>query len=371
MSELHRRISSPRRQPIMPPGPGRRIDPGAMSERRWHPFRREWVITATHRQDRTFLPPAGHCPLCPTRDPSAPTEIARPDFDIVVFQNRFPSLELEPPEPAVGGLDMAPVAPSYGSCEVVVYSPRHVASMATIGLRRIRHLVAVWAHRTQALGALDGIDYVFIFENRGEAIGVTLHHPHDQIYAYPMLPPVLAAEANAAREHRAARDECLWCALVEAERTDGRRVVFQTRHWQAVVPFFARWPYEVQLSPLRHVGWLHELSRAEVEDLARCLKASVLKYDGLFGFPLPYIMALHQRPTDGGEHDAFHLHFETYPPHRTAHRLKYLAGSEAGAGVFINDTLPEVTAATLRAAGPGDPMELTDEEESVAQPVGT
>ncbi len=337
-----------------------------MSELRWNPLRREWVITATHRQDRTFLPPAGHCPLCPTR-PGAevPTEIERPDFDIAVFDNRFPSLSMAPPEPAVPGTEVTPVRPAFGRCEVIVYTPQHEASLSTVSLRRIRHLIGVWAHRTLELGATEGVDYVFVFENRGEAIGVTLEHPHGQIYAYPMIPPVLALEVEAARGARGGDGGCLWCALVAQDRADGRRVVLESEHWQVVVPFFARWPYELHIMPLRHIGWLHELDAAEVDDLARVLKVVLGKYDGLFGFPLPYIMAVHQRPTDGGDHEGYHLHIELYPPNRTEKKLKFLAGSEAGAGAFINDTLPEETAQRLREVGPRDTAELVDADELV------
>ncbi|CAN5767659.1 galactose-1-phosphate uridylyltransferase [soil metagenome] len=338
----------------------------ALSELRWNPLRREWVITATHRQDRTFLPPAGHCPLCPTRlGAEVPTEIERPDFDIVVFDNRFPSLSPEPPRPAVPGTDVTPVRPAFGRCEVVVYTPQHEASLSTVSLRRIRHLIGVWAHRTLELGATEGIDYVFVFENRGEAIGVTLEHPHGQIYAYPMLPPVLELEVESAREHHGRDGECLWCALMAQERADGRRVVLESERWQVVVPFFARWPYEIHVTPLRHLGWLHELDEAEVDDLARVLKVVLGKYDALFGFALPYIMAVHQRPTDGADHEGYHLHIEFYPPHRTEKKLKYLAGSEAGAGAFINDTLPEETAERLREVGPRDTAELVDVDELV------
>jgi UDPglucose--hexose-1-phosphate uridylyltransferase len=324
-----------------------------MSERRWNPQLREWVMTATHRQGRTFLPPKDFCPLCPTRPGGTPTEITRPAFDIAVFQNRFPSLSPEPPKPAIEGTALTPVAPSYGECEVVVYTPDHDATLATVDVRRIRHLVEVWAHRTLVLGARDGVDYVFVFENKGEAIGVTLHHPHGQIYAYPWIPPIVEREVAAAQAHDGA---CLWCDLLEQELHDGRRIVAATETWVAGVPFFAHWPYEVHITPRRHVGWLHELDDAEVDDLARVLKTILVKYDALFGFSLPYIMSIHQRPTDGGDHDGYHLHIELTPPNRTETKLKYLAGSETGAGAFINDTLAEETAARLRDLEPRDPL---------------
>ena len=322
-----------------------------MSERRWNPVLGEWTITATHRQDRTFLPPKEYCPLCPTRPGAAPTEIGRPTFDIVVFDNRFPSLRLDPAPPAIEGTALTPVEPSIGACEVVVYTPDHDATFGSLPLHKVRRLVDVWAHRTLLLGALEEIATVFVFENRGEAIGVTLNHPHGQIYAYPTVPPIIARELANAELHEDETGRCLWCDLVAQETADGRRIVAETDTWIAGVPFFARWPYEIHLTPRRHVGWLHELDAQEAEDLARLLLLVVRRYDALFGFTLPYILAIHQRPT-AGDADSYHLHVEFYPPNRTATKLKYLAGSEAGAGAFINDTLPEETAARLREAVP-------------------
>ena len=321
-----------------------------MSELRWNPFLREWLITATHRQDRTFLPPADFCPLCPSLPGRPPTEIDRADFQIAVFENRFPSLRLAPGEPAVSGTELAPVRPSFGACEVVVYTPKHDATLADANQPQLERLVAVWAHRTLELGALDGIDYVYVFENKGEAIGVTLNHPHGQIYAYPYVPPLIGREVAAADQHLADHGSCLWCQAQGEELADGRRIVAENDSWVAGVPFAARWPYEVHLGSRRHVGWLHELEAAERSDLARLLGSLLRGYDRLFGFSLPYIMAIHQRPTDGPGHEGYHLHIEFYPPNRTATKLKYLAGSEAGAGAFINDTLPEETAPVLRAA---------------------
>ena len=323
-----------------------------MSELRWNPLLSEWVITATERQDRTFLPPREQCPLCPTPPDGPPTEIERDTYEIVVFENRFPSLHRSPPEPAVTGTELTPVHPAAGVCEVVVYTPEHDATLAGLPRRQIEHLVGAWAHRTRELGARPEVEYVFAFENKGEAIGVTLHHPHGQIYAFPFLPPMLQRETAAAERHQLEHGSCLWCDLADQDRRDGRRIVIETATWQASVPFAARWPYEVHLTPRRHVGWLHELTRIEVSELAAMLKRLLGGYDRLFGFSLPYVMAIHQRPTDGSPHAGYHLHVEFYPPNRSETKLKYLAGSEAGAGAFINDTLPEATAARLRDALP-------------------
>ena len=321
-----------------------------MSELRWNAVLREWLITATLRQDRTFLPPADYCPLCPSVPGRPPTEIDRPNFEIAVFENRFPSLRLSPEGPSVEGSQLAPVRPSFGACEVVVYTPRHDATLADATTEHLERLIAVWAHRTVELGSLSGIEYVFVFENKGEAIGVTLSHPHGQIYAYPYLPPLIAREVDAAAQHVADHGSCLWCRAQREELADGRRIVAENGSWVAGVPFAARWPYEVHLVPRRHTGWLHELEAAERRELAKILRALLRGYDRLFGFSLPYIMAIHQRPTGDDPEAGYHLHIEFYPPNRTETKLKYLAGSEAGAGAFINDTLPEETAPRLRSA---------------------
>jgi len=180
-----------------------------MSELRWHPLLREWVATATHRQDRTFFPPPEFCPLCPTRPGGVPTEIPAEDFAIAVFENRFPSLSPRPPEPAVAGSDLSPVQAAAGACEVVVYTADHAATLAELPVARIELLIRVWIDRTRELGARPEIAYVFPFENKGEAIGVTLAHPHGQIYGYPFVPPVPARELAAMREHRARTGRCL------------------------------------------------------------------------------------------------------------------------------------------------------------------
>ncbi len=323
-----------------------------MSELRWHPFLEEWVITATHRQERTFLPPADYCPLCPTKPGGFPTEIPREDFDIVVFENKFPSLQKKPPAPAVEALSVAPVAPAQGICEVVVYSSEHAGSLAAMSLERIRNLIRVWQDRYQELGSRDFVKSILIFENKGEAVGVTLHHPHGQIYAFPYIPPKLEKELDAAAKHYQKHGSCLFCDTLRDERSDGRRIVLEGERFVVFVPFFARYPYEVYLAPKNHQASIAELNAADREELARVLKGLLMKYDALFGFSFPYIMACHQAPTDGGEYPHYHWHFEFYPPHRTAAKLKFLAGCEAGAGSYINDTLAEEKAAELRAVGP-------------------
>jgi UDPglucose--hexose-1-phosphate uridylyltransferase len=322
-----------------------------MTERRWDPTLEEWRTFATHRQDRTFLPPSDACPLCPTKPGGPATELPREAFQIAVFDNRFPSLSQRPPDPSVAGGRLSPVEPAEGATEVVVYSDRHDVTLADLPVPRIARLVDVWADRYAELASRPEVDYVFVFENKGEAIGVTLHHPHGQVYGYPDIPPRPKQELLAATGYLRRNGCCVWCDVVARERADGLRVVASNQHWLAYVPFAARFPYEVHLTAQRHATSLLDLTDPERWSLAEILRTTVRAYDGLFGFSLPYVMAMHQAPVDDGPWlPVSHLHVELTPMHRTADRLKYLAGSELAAGAFINDTAPEATAAALRAS---------------------
>ena len=319
-----------------------------MSELRWNPLLGEWVATATHRQDRTFMPPADFCPLCPTLPGGFPTEVPESNYDLVVFENRFPSLQPDPEPPTVEFSDLYQARPGQGVCEVVLYAPRHTSTLAQEPVEQIHKLIQVWIDRFQELGSLDYVQYVFIFENKGEAIGVTLHHPHGQIYAYPFIPPRVQKELELSRAHTDRLGRCLICDIQAQERRDGRRIISENGSFLAYIPFFARWPYEVHIASVRHLQAISELTVLEQKDLASTLKSLLAAYDALFDFSFPYMMVIHQRPTDGGTYDHYHFHIEFYPPHRTADRLKYLAGSETGAGMFINDTLAEQKAVELR-----------------------
>jgi UDPglucose--hexose-1-phosphate uridylyltransferase len=232
---------------------------------------------------------------------------------------------------------------------VIVYTPNHSSTLAQEPVEQIYKLVRVWTDRFIELGALDFVDYVFEFENKGEAIGVTLHHPHGQIYAYPFIPPRIGRELLQSRAHQEKTGRCLLCDIVVEERRDGLRVVAENSSFVAYVPFFASYPYEVHITSKRHLQALNDLGESEQKGLAELLKIILVAYDKLFNLSFPYMMVLHQRPSDGGAYDYYHFHIEFYPPLRTATRLKYLAGSETGAGMFINDTLAEEKAAELRS----------------------
>ncbi|NMC82835.1 MAG: galactose-1-phosphate uridylyltransferase [Armatimonadetes bacterium] len=326
-----------------------------MSERRWNPTLEQWVLTATHRQDRTFLPPADYCPLCPTAPGAAKeyeTDIPAPEYDIAVLENKFPSLRYPAPVPDVEGTELYPVGPGEGVCEVVLYTQQHNETLTVQPLQRIERLVRVWQDRFADLASRPFVDYVFIFENKGKVIGVTIDHPHGQIYAYPFVPPVAKTEIDAARRYRECTGRRLWDDILDEELRDGRRIVASNANWVALIPFYARYPYEVHLMPRRHLTTITEFTKTERWDFARILKVVLQKYDNLWGFSMPYMMVMHQAPTDGGDYDFYRFHVEFYPPHRTETKLKYLAGSESGAGVFINDTLPEVKAEEFRNVEP-------------------
>lgn len=319
-----------------------------MSEKRWNPVLREWVVTATHRQDRTFLPPAGYCPLCPTKKGGFPTEVPEEDYELVVFENKFPSLMIHPPEASIDGSQLYPVEPSTGVCEVVLYSSQHDATLTDMPLKRIKELIYVWRDRYDELGQHPDIDYVFIFENKGEPIGVTIHHPHGQIYAFSFIPPKVMREIESEEAYFTEHARCLHCDIVREEIAFDQRVVFANDSFVAFVPFYARYPYELHIYSKVHKQSLTELSPQEIDDLASMLKTVLRTYDNLWGISMPYMMIIHQKPTNQQQYHGSHFHIEFYPPLRTKEKLKYLAGCESGAGTFVNDTLPEEKAKELR-----------------------
>ncbi len=324
-----------------------------MSEMRWNPLLGEWVVTATHRQQRTYKPPKEYCPLCPTKPGSFPTEVPSSEYEIVVFENRFPSFRSPAPPPDIEGSELYPVAPASGICEVVLYSQEHDKTLVDMPESHIERLVRVWTDRYRELGSLDGIEYVFIFENRGDAVGVTLHHPHGQIYAFPFVPPIPRKELEQAAIHREKTGRCLLCDIVAEELRAGSgrsRIVCENDDFVAYVPFFARYPFEAHIAPKAHRESLLSFTDSERRSLAAILKAQVTAYDNLFGFPLPYMMVMHQAPTGAAPQEGAHFHIEFYPLNRSEDKLKYLAGCESGAGTFITDMAPEDQAERLRAA---------------------
>jgi UDPglucose--hexose-1-phosphate uridylyltransferase len=313
---------------------------------RWHPLRGEWVAYATHRQHRTFLPPPEYNPLAETADPSHPTELPAGDYDAAVFENLFPTLTRLAHDPPSALVD---TRPALGACEVVVFTRDSTASLGTLPLWHLELIVEVWADRYRELGARDDVEYVYPFENRGVEVGVTLQHPHGQIYAYPFVPPVAVRELAEQRQYLERTGRGLLESLIEAEVGERTRMLYGGPHVVAFVPVCARYPYEVWIACRRAIGSVADLDAEGRSDFARALKTVLLKFDGLWQRPFPYVMAFHQAPTDGAPHPEAHLHVEFYPAYRMPGRLKYLAGSEIGAGVFTADTAPDEKAAELQA----------------------
>src|SRR5271156_215331 len=247
-----------------------------MSELRFAELRGEEVAYAIHRQERTFLPARDHCPLDATLPGRPQTEIPFPAFEIAVFDNRFPAFE----------------AP-HGAAEVIVYTDDHDATFATLAPERVEMLMWVWRHRYAELGAREDVDYVYIFENRGVEVGVTLHHPHGQVYGYPFLPPVPTLELAADRR----LGGCAPCALLARELHDGLRLVYENDSAVVFVPYAARWAYEAHVVMRQHRPSLLQCEPDELRLLASALQALVRGYDALFDRRFPYIMAVHQAPT--------------------------------------------------------------------------
>jgi UDPglucose--hexose-1-phosphate uridylyltransferase len=349
----------------------------ASSQVRHDPLLGEWVILAGHRQNRTFLPPADHCPL----DPSSPgrlTEIPAPSYQVVAFENRFPSLVTRGGVGAgagrAAGADRAGRAagddragrltgddredpagllitrPGDGRCEVVCFSQDHTASFADLTHDQAALVLAAWIDRSAALAALPGVEQVYCFENRGREIGVTLSHPHGQIYAYPFITPRTTRMLAMSGAYQRDTGRNLFDDVLAAELADGSRVVLAAEHWAAFVPHAARWPYEVHLYPRRRVPDLQALEPAEMAEFCDVYLDLLRRFDRLFDAPAPYISGWHQAPVHAGR-PGFALHLELFTIRRAPDKLKYLAGSESGMGAFTNDITPEAAAATLRKLG--------------------
>lgn len=307
----------------------------------------EWVSIASNRQNRVFMPPPDQDPLAPQSDEN-PSEIPS-RYDVAVFENRSPSFgPALTHENAPRGLDdLAAIGlersrTSVGRCEVVCFSPDHEGSFGSQTVSRARTVIEAWAHRTAALSAMPGIEQVFPFENRGAEIGVTLPHPHGQIYAYPFITPRTTALLRSID----AVGPDLFARILDTERASGR-VVLEGEHFTAFVPFAARWPIEVHLLPHRHVADFAGLTEAEKDELAPLYRRLLRGIDALYETPTPYIAAWHQAPVSRGR-DTVRLMLQVTSPRRGPERLKFLAGSEAAMGAFIGDVAPEAQAAFIR-----------------------
>ena len=300
----------------------------------------EWVAMAAHRQARAFLPPKEFCPLCPTKSDFG-TEVADSTFEVVVFENRSPSFSAPsdqlPPE----------TIQALGRCEVVVFSDQHEGSFGNLDLAQMRTVLSAWIDRTREISQLPYVEQVFVFENRGEEVGVTLNHPHGQIYSYPFITPRTTKMLQAAQAHFDKTKTPLLTSVIAREIKDEVRVIAQNEHWIAYVPFAARYPFEIHVAPKVFVPDLAELTDAVADAFPEVAKEVLLRLDGVFGIPMAYIAAWHQAPVRTGR-DVLGLHWQITSIRRAPGKLKYLAGSEAAMGAFIMDLEPEQSAAQLR-----------------------
>ena len=319
-----------------------------IGELRFDPLVNEWIAISSHRQNRIFLPPKELCPLCPTKGELL-TEIPESDFEVVVFDNRSPSLspttnDFALPDYAGPETDKAE---AIGKCEVVCFTSDHGQSFCDLSSAQVRTLLEAWRDRTAELSKEAFIRHIAPFENRGEEIGVTLHHPHGQIYAYSYLPPRVEKMLAVARKYKEDFGKVLFDEILKRELTDKVRIVCQNEFWVAYVPFAARYPYEIHLAPLSPVADLTELSKAQCDAFPAIALEVTKRLDGIFGIPMAYIAAWHQAPVREGR-DLLRSHWQITSVRRAPGKLKYLAGSESAMGAFIMDVMPEQSAQQLR-----------------------
>lgn len=314
-----------------------------MAELRWHPLIEDWVMIASNRQERPQMP-KDWCPFCPGSGKV-------PDsFEVYEYDNDFPALSQTPPPIDDVQTGFFRAAPAYGKCEVILYSPDHTATLCDLSDSHVRKLVDLWCERFAAISADEKIKYVFIFENRGEAVGVTMPHPHGQIYGYSVLPKKLQLEAASAQKYREQTGGCLFCDLLKNERDFEKRIIFSNEYFTVFLPFFTEYPYGVYVMSNAHKRVITELDEGERDALGQTLRAVTGMFDSLFGYHFPYMMCMHNAPVNCEEGRDFHFHIEYFPPMRAANKQKFNASSETGAWAHCNPTCPEEKAAELRAA---------------------
>lgn len=315
-----------------------------MAELRWHPLTRDWVMIASNRQDRPQMP-KDWCPFCPGSG-KVPD-----DYEVYEYDNDFPALSQNPPEPDDVANDFFRVKPAYGKCEVILYSPGHTVTLPELSVEHIEKLVDLWIERFQAISSDPKIKYVFIFENRGETVGVTMPHPHGQIYGYSFVPKKIELELASAREYKKEKGSCIFCDMRREELAAQKRIIFQDEHFTVFLPFFTEYPYGVYIISNRHCQNIAEFTAQEKASFAKTLRNTVGMLDSLFGYRFPYMMCMHNAPVNGEDtSEYYHFHVEFFPPMRSETKIKYNASSETGAWAHCNPTCPEDTAEELRQA---------------------
>lgn len=328
-------------------------------EERWHPLREEWIIIAAHRQNRPWIGETiekqadktpeyvSDCYLCP-RNLRVSGKINEDYKQIFVFDNDHPNASFDAPENETPKAKIYESKPAHGISRVVCYSPKHNLTLTELSLEEIVNLLKIWGEQYRELGSLDEIKHILIFENKGEAVGVSNPHPHCQIYANNFIFKTIENEARICRKHFAETGNILFQEIIEAEIEDGRRIIAENENAIAFLPYFARYAYEVYVAPKQTHQSIADLDENELKDFAEVLKKVLIKFDNLWEMPSPYVMVLHQAPTDGEDYSSFHFHIEFHPPLRKPNLLKYLAGPEIGGGNFLSDTSPEEKAKELQ-----------------------
>jgi UDPglucose--hexose-1-phosphate uridylyltransferase len=333
---------------------------GETWEQRWHPLREEWVIIAAHRDRRPWTGDSvsrrgeaapvysSDCYLCPGNE-RVHGHRNPPYDDIFVFDNDLPCVAPDAPGDLAAPPSIFRNQPAHGRARVVCYSPLHNTTLAELPIDRIRAVLECWQQQYRELGALPEVDHVLIFENKGKVVGVSNPHPHNQIYATNFVFKTIAIEAEAAARHWSEHRRVLFADIIAGEKADGRRVIAENSSAIAFVPYFARYAYETYVAPKQSHQNIADLALDELADLAGMLQNVLVRYDNLWQLSFPYVLALHQAPTDGKRAEGFHFHIQIHPPLRSSNLLKYLAGPEIGGGNFLSDTSPEQKAAELRA----------------------
>ncbi len=315
-----------------------------MAELRYNPLTKDWVMIASHRQNRPQMP-KDWCPFCPGSG-KVPE-----NYVVHKHDNDFPALSQTPPMPDDVATDLFKTKEAYGKCEVILYSPDHTATLSDLSVPHIRKIVDLWTDRFHEIRQDEKIKYVFIFENRGEVVGVTMPHPHGQIYGYSFVPKKLELELASCREHYDETGHCLICDMLAEEKKEDKRIIIENNDFITFLPFYCEYPYGVYIAAKRHLGTLEDMTESEKDNLAAILKQTVGTLDNLFDYTFPYMMCLHQAPVNGEDTtDTFHFHIEFFPPMRSAEKVKFNASSETGAWAHCNPTAPEEKAEELRAA---------------------
>jgi UDPglucose--hexose-1-phosphate uridylyltransferase len=328
-------------------------------EERWHPLREEWVIIAAHRQNRPWSGEMlehqqsqtpehiDDCYLCP-RNERVSGNFNEDYKSVYVFDNDLPCVGENAPSDLEKPVGIYKNRPANGIARVICYSPKHNISLAEMNQTEIENVVGVWQKQYAELARRDEVNHVLIFENKGDAVGVSNPHPHGQIYATNFIFKTIETETIAARKHLQETRNILFEDIIRSEQTDGRRIIFENEHAIGFLPYFARYAYEVFVAPKKAVRSVAEMNDNQVNDFAEVLRKVLVKYDNLWKMPFPYVMPLHNAPTDGGDYSGFHFHLQFHPPLRKPNLMKYLAGPEIGGGNFLSDTLPEEKANELK-----------------------